>query len=121
PATMSIAATGAAMVSLVEHAADDRAPEATAWLLAGSVALGLVALVVIVRALDAFDRLPGVYQPVSWALATAAVASLVVGWLRPAPWLLAFALYAILTAVWLFAIAKWVRVGDPNEHVPGTD
>ncbi|MGB5655292.1 MAG: low temperature requirement protein A, partial [Acidimicrobiia bacterium] len=61
------------------------------------------------------------YQPVSWALATAAVASLVVGWLRPAPWLLAFALYAILTAVWLFAIAKWVRVGDPNEHVPGTD
>jgi len=121
PATMSIAATGAAMVSLVEHAADDRAPEATAWLLAGSVALGLVSLIVIVRTLDAFDRLPGVYQPVSWALATAAAASLIVGWLRPAPWLLAFALYAILTAVWLFAIAKWVRVGDPNEHVPGTD
>ena len=30
PAAMSIAATGAAMVSLVAHAADDRAPEATA-------------------------------------------------------------------------------------------
>ena len=121
PATMSIAATGAAMVSLVEHAADDRAPEATAWLLAGSVALGLVSLIVIVRTLDAFDRLPGVYRPVSWALGVAAAASLVVGWLRPAPWLMALGLVAILTAVWLFAIAKWVRVGDPDEHVPGTD
>ena len=121
PATMSIAATGAAMVSLVEHAADDRAPEATAWLLAGSVALGLVSLIVIVRTLDAFDRLPGVYRPVSWALGVAAAASLVVGWLRPAPWLMALGLVAILTAAWLFAIAKWVRVGDPDEHVPGTD
>jgi len=121
PATMSIAATGAAMVSLVEHAADDRAPEATAWLLAGSVALGLVSLIVIVRTLDAFDRLPGVYGPVSWALGVAAAASLVVGWLRPAPWLMALGLVAILTAAWLFAIAKWVRVGDPDEHVPGTD
>ena len=121
PATLSIAATGAAMVSLVEHAADDRAPEATAWLLAGSVALGLVSLIVIVRTLDAFDRLPGVYQPVTWALAAAAAASLVIGWLRPAPWLLALGLVAVLTAVWLFAIAKWVRVGDPDEHVPGTD
>ena len=121
PATMSIAATGAAMVSLVEHAGDDRAPEATAWLLAGSVALGLVSLLVIVRTLDAFDRLPGVYQPVSWALAFAAAASLVVGWLRPAPWLMALGLVAILSVVWLFAIAKWVRVGDPDEHVPGMD
>ena len=121
PVTLSIAATGAAMVSLVEHAADDRAPEATAWLLAGSVALGLVSLIVIVRTLDAFDRLPGVYQPVTWALAAAAAASLVIGWLRPAPWLLALGLVAVLTAVWLFAIAKWVRVGDPDEHVPGTD
>ena len=121
PATMSIAATGAAMVSLVEHAADDRAPVATAWLLAGSVAVGLVSLLVIVRTLDAFDRLPGVYQPVSWALAFAAAASLVVGWLRPAPWLMALGLVAILSVVWLFAIAKWVRVGDPDEHVPGTD
>lgn len=34
PVTMSIAATGAAMVSVVEHATDDRVPEATGWLLA---------------------------------------------------------------------------------------
>ena len=121
PTTMSIAAAGAAMVSLVEHAADDRAPTATAWLLAGSVALGLISLILIVRTLDAFDRLPGVYRPVSGALAVAAVASLFVGWLRPAPWLLALALVAILTAVWLFAIVKWVRVGGPAGHAPGTD
>ena len=121
PATMSIAATGAAMVSLVEHAADDRAPEATAWLLTSSVALGLISLIVIVRMLDVYDRLPGVYQPIGWAMAAAAVASLVVGWLRPAPWLLSLGLVVILSAVWLFAIAKWVRVGHPDEHIPTTD
>ena len=27
----------------------------------------------------------------------------------------------ILTAVWSFAIAAWVRVGGPDEHVPATD
>jgi len=44
PLTLSIATAGAAMVSLIEHATDDRAPVATTWLLAGSVALGLVSL-----------------------------------------------------------------------------
>lgn len=121
PVTMSIAATGAAMVSVVEHATDDRVPEATAWLLAGSVALGLVSLILIVRSLEAFERIPGVYGPVVGALAAASVASLFVGWLRPAPWLLALALVAILSVVWLFAIGRWVRVRDPQERVPGTD
>ena len=37
PLAMSIAAGGAAMVSLVEHAGDDHTPAATAWLLTGSV------------------------------------------------------------------------------------
>ena len=37
PLTLSIAVAGAAMVSVIEHATDDRTPDATAWLLAGSV------------------------------------------------------------------------------------
>ena len=41
--TMSIAAAGAAMASLIEHAHDARTPPGTAWLLAGAVALGLLA------------------------------------------------------------------------------
>lgn len=86
-----------------------------------SVALGLVSLILIVRSLEAFERIPGVYGPVVGALAAASVASLFVGWLRPAPWLLALALVAILSVVWLFAIGRWVRVRDPQERVPGTD
>ena len=48
PLAMSVAATGAGMVSLIEHATDDRTPTATAWLIGGSVALLCVSLSVIV-------------------------------------------------------------------------
>ena len=46
PITLSITAAGAAMVSLISHAHDGRTPASTAWLLAGAVALGLLALIV---------------------------------------------------------------------------
>ena len=41
PLAMAIAASGAAMVSIVEHADDSRTPGPTAWLLTGSVAVML--------------------------------------------------------------------------------
>ncbi len=41
PLTMAISASGAAMVSLLDHAGDSRTPTATAWLLVGSVAITL--------------------------------------------------------------------------------
>jgi low temperature requirement protein LtrA len=121
PTTMSIAAVGAAMVSLVEHAADDRAPAASAWLLSGAVALGLVSLISIVRALSDYVRFPTVYGPLTWGLALAAGTSILVGALRPAPWLLALLLVAVLSAVWLFAIGLWVKNGEPDTHIPATD
>jgi low temperature requirement protein LtrA len=121
PATMSIAMVGAAMVSLVEHAADDRTPAASAWLLSGTVALGLVSMVLIMRTLDDYVRFPTVYGPLTWGLALAAGASILVGALRPAPWLLALLLFAVLSAVWFFAIGLWVRNGDPYAHIPATD
>jgi low temperature requirement protein LtrA len=119
PVTMSIAATGAALVSLIEHAGDDRAPAPTAWLLTGAVTLGLVALVFLMRRLEDFDRLPELYQQVSTALVLAAAAVLLVGGLRPAPWLLAFAVVAILSAVWIFAVDRWLRLEDPEAARPG--
>ncbi len=39
PITLAISAAGAAMVSPIGHAGDDRTPTGTAWLLAGAVAL----------------------------------------------------------------------------------
>jgi hypothetical protein len=53
------------MVSLIGHAHDARTPASTAWLLAGAVALGLVALTVTDRALVDAERLVGVY-PSAW-------------------------------------------------------
>jgi low temperature requirement protein LtrA len=45
PIALSVAAAGAGMVSLIEHAADARTPEPSSWLLAGSVSALLIALV----------------------------------------------------------------------------
>lgn len=118
PTAIAIAASGAAMVSLVEHAGDGRTPAATAWLLTGSVALGLLALVVIIPTLIDAGRLPTVYGPMKTSLGFAAVVSLAVGMLRPPPWLLALLLVIVLGYVWAYSIAVWVKRTDPDEHVP---
>ena len=109
PITLSIAAAGAAMVSLIGHATDGRTPASTAWLLAGSVALGLLALTFAEQALVDADRLAVVYRPLRTAMAGAAVAALAVGWLRPAPWLLALLLFGILSMLWIFAVGRFLR------------
>jgi low temperature requirement protein LtrA len=108
PITLSIAGSGAAMVSLIGHAGDARTPSSTAWLLSGAVALGLLALIVTARALDDAQRLTAVYQPVTWAMAGGAAAALVVGWTRPAPWLLALLLVAILSVLWFIAVKRFL-------------
>jgi low temperature requirement protein LtrA len=120
PVTLSIAAAGAGIVSLIGHAHDARAPEATAWLIAGAVALGLLALIVIEQSLVDAQRLAFVYRPLRIALAIGAVAALVVGWLRPAPWLLAVLLVAILSVLWAFAVLRFLRAdawGDATATV----
>jgi low temperature requirement protein LtrA len=118
PVALSITATGAAMISLIEHAGDDRAPAETAWLLAGSVALGLLAMIVTIHSLADYERVLSVYHPLSYALTMAAIASLLVGWARPAPWLLALLLVAILSAVWWFAVDRWLRLDNPDDASP---
>jgi len=109
PITLSIAAAGAAMVSLISHASDARTPTATAWLLTGSVALGLLAVTVAEQALADADRLAVVYRPLKPAMAGAAAVALAVGWARPAPWLLALLLVAILSVLWIFAVSRFLQ------------
>jgi low temperature requirement protein LtrA len=121
PVTMAVASSGAAMERLIEHASDDRVPVETAWLLSGSVAVGLLALAVIMSALEDSERLAAVYRPVAIALGAAALVSLVIGLLRPAPWALAALLVATLMSVWFFAIIRWLVATDPDEAVPALD
>ena len=116
PLTLSIAAAGAAMVGLIQHATDDRAPAATTWLLAGSVALGLVSLAVIVRTLRDYDRLNTVYRPTSILMLGAAGVALLIGAWRPAPLALVIALGAIYFVVWVFAVSRWLGTDEAAQR-----
>jgi len=123
PIALSIAAAGAAIVSLIGHAHDARAPAETAWLLAGSVALGLLALIVVEHSLVDAERLPSVYRPLRIVLAIGAVAALVIGWVRPAPWLLAVLLLVDLSVLWAFAVLRFLNAdawGDVPAAVEAT-
>ncbi len=109
PITLSIAAAGAAMISLIGHAHDVRTPASTAWLLGGAVALGLLALIPTERALVDAERLVGVYRPVTIAMAAGAAAALAISWARPAPWLYALLLVGVLSALWSLAVIRFLR------------
>jgi low temperature requirement protein LtrA len=108
PLTMSVAAIGAGMVSLVEHATDDRTPNATSWLIGGSMAVLCASLAVIVALMP--------YRPgarfVPHTLVAAALVSVVAAALNPRPWLLAATLLVLLTLVWVEAFVRHARLGE---------
>ena len=115
PITLAIAGSGAAMVSLIEHALDPAAPPETAWLLSGAVAVGLVGLIVASSALEDYHRLRVVYRPVAVAMGLGAVAALLVGWVNPVPWLLALLLVLDLGILWIVVLAAFLRVDAWSE------
>jgi low temperature requirement protein LtrA len=119
PLTMSIAAAGAAMVSLIEQAGDGATPRGTAWLLSGSVALALTGMVLQVRTLLDYEKLPELLRPVSGAMLVTALIALFLGLLAPMPWLLAALLFATLTALWVYAVARWMKVGAADKTTSG--
>lgn len=111
PITLSIAAAGAGMVSLVAHAHDASTPAATAWLLTGAVAIGLLVLILTSRALADSGRLGAVFRPLWIAMIAGAVVSMIVGSVRPAPWLTALLLVGVLSLVWGVAIWRFSLAG----------
>jgi low temperature requirement protein LtrA len=121
PLTLAIAAAGAAMVSLIDHAEDAATPAPTAWLLSGSVALALLAMVLQMPTLLDYPRLPTLYRPVSLWMMGAAVVALLAGWFAPAPWLLALVLVLTLSAVWVFAVVRWLQLDDPDSIRPNLE
>ena len=110
PLTAAIAAMGAAMVSLVDHAHDGRAPAATAWVLSGGAAFVLCVTMLLAASLQAWDRDRGLYRPLARTCAAVAVACLGVGAARPAPLILGLALVLLLSIPWGFAVAH--RLAD---------
>jgi low temperature requirement protein LtrA len=113
PLTASIAAMGAAMVSLVDHAHDGRTPAATAWILAAGTAVVLGVTMLIAASLQAWQRDRGLYRLLSRACAAVAVACAGVGAARPAPIVLGLALVLLLSIPWGFAVAH--RLARPAD------
>ena len=102
PLTVAIAAAGAGMVSLIEHASDDRTPTSSAWLIAGATAAMAAALAALVSTMEshAGRRLVPVLL-----LAVSGVA-LALGALRPSPLVLAAGLSLCLLVVWAEAFTR---------------
>lgn len=106
PLTAAIAAMGAAMVSLVEHAHDGRAPAATAWVMGAGAAAVLGAAMLIAASLQDWDREREVYRPLARTCAVVALASLGVGAARPTPLVLVLALVVLLGIPWALAVIR---------------
>jgi low temperature requirement protein LtrA len=118
PITLAIGAAGAGMVSLIEHAHDAIVPAPTAWLISGSVATGLLALVITSQTLDDARRLPGVYRPLAVALVFGAAAALVIPLLQPIPWVFAALLGVILSVLWFIVVGRFLSAGAWTEAEP---
>jgi low temperature requirement protein LtrA len=112
PLQAAIAASGAGMVTLIEHAADPVAPSGPAWLLAMGSGLVLLAVILTMATLADYERMPGVRRSLSLALVIGAALAVVAGLLQPPAWLLAVALGLILLLVWFVAVAKFMKLSE---------
>ena len=115
PLTMGIAASGAAMVSLLEHAGDSRTPAASGWLLVGSVVIVLGSVTLACAALPSDEFPAGMARCIAPAFAAAAAVIIMIGVIRPAPPVMVAAISAVLLVVWLALFAVFLGLGgDPD-------
>ena len=117
PLTMAIAAGGAAMVSLIEHAGYIRTEPESALLLSISVAVVLLGITVAVRALPEDEFPHGMAGQIAPTLVLAALTAVLVGLLRPPPIVLVCLLVALLFLTWLRIFILYVALGgQPREE-----
>ncbi|MFC7262267.1 low temperature requirement protein A [Streptomyces lutosisoli] len=121
PLTAAMAAMGAAMVGLVEHAHDSRTPAATAWVLCGGAAVVLCATTVLSTSLRVWRLDRGLYRPLARTCVAMAVVCVGVGAARPAPLVLGLALVLLFGVPWGLAVAYRLshEEGSAAEEVPG--
>ena len=100
PLTMAIAAGGAALASVIEHADTRHVPDIAAWVLSGSVALALVTIAAMVRTLANWGRYRFIYLPASISMIVLAAGSATLALLRPGPIVLTSTLVGVLAMVW---------------------
>jgi len=106
PLTAAVAAIGATMVTLVEHAHDRHGPAPAVWLLCVATAGTLVMAMVLAGSLEVWRTDRARYRPVAIACAAVALLCPVVAALRPAPLLLVGALVVLLSIPWSIAVVR---------------
>lgn len=116
PLTAAVAAIGAAMVSLVEHAHAARTAAATSWVLCGGAALVLSSTMLVAASLSAWRTKRDLYRPLSRICAAAAVACLGLGAARPAPIVLGLVLVVLFGIPWVFAVAYRLRQSETTRE-----
>jgi low temperature requirement protein LtrA len=112
PLTAAVAAMGAAMVSLIDHAHGSRTPAAAAWVLCTGAAVVLCATMLVSASLQAFESDRGLYKPLARTCAVVALACLVLGAVAPTPLVLGLVLVLLLSIPWGFAVAHRMASGD---------
>lgn len=116
PLTAAVTAMAAGMVTLVEHAHDDRTPSATAWALCGGVVIVLSTTMVIAASLQVGERDRRLFRPLSRISVAVSLVAVVLGAARPAPLLLALVLVLLLAIPWGFAVAH--RLAQEESPTP---
>lgn len=106
---LCISAAGAAMVSVVGHAADGRTSAPSAWLLSAATAGVLLSIAIIIGTID---QRPG-HVNVARMMTIAAAGALVLGAFRPAPWLFVLLLGFAVSVPWQESFARHARLGLP--------
>ncbi|SEL28545.1 low temperature requirement protein A [Streptacidiphilus jiangxiensis] len=114
PLTAAVAAMGAAMVDLVEHAHAARTGAATAWVLCGGAALVLASTMLVAGSLAVWRSKRALYRPLARTCAATALACLALGAVRPAPLVLGVILVLLLGVPWSVAVAHRLRHAEPS-------
>jgi low temperature requirement protein LtrA len=114
PVTMGIAAVGASILNVVEHAGEPL-PNEVRWLMVGAVAVALISIALILKSLDVPENQRILYR--TGALATFIAGALVVLFgLTPMGTIpLLLILIAFLLAPVLYGILVWIKVLDARE------
>jgi len=114
PVSVGIAAVGAGVLHVVEHAGEPL-PSDVRWLLVGAVTAVLVSIALIVRLLD----IPASYRRLYWngsiLMWIAGILVVVFGLTPIDPGLLLLALCALLLAPVFYGVLVWIKVFEARE------
>ncbi len=117
PMTMSIAAAGAATVSLVSHATEAEASVAASWLLTGSIGVTLASITIASTALPPGEFPPGMLAWVPSTFAVVAVALLALAAAGPSAIVLVASTSMALFAAWLVLFSVFLAHGGNPEVI----